>query len=110
MLRQTAIDEATLLATTVPLQTAFFAGKALALAPLIAEKGNPNASSDAFVGGLLLSVALEGALANVRINLGGVADKKLRRGFREDAEELEKKAALSLRDVREIAHARTIAM
>ena len=109
-LRQRAIDESTLLATTVPMQTAFFAGKARALAPLIAAKGNPNASSDAFVGGLLLSAALEGALTNVRINLGGVADKELRRGFREDAEELEKKAAQLLRDVREIARGRTIAL
>ncbi|MEO6324693.1 MAG: cyclodeaminase/cyclohydrolase family protein [Thermoanaerobaculia bacterium] len=108
--RQQAIDHATLLATTVPMQTAFFAGQALALAPLVAEKGNPNASSDAFVGALLLSAAVEGALANVRINLGGVADKALRRGFREDAEDLEKKAAQAMSEVREIARARTIAL
>jgi formiminotetrahydrofolate cyclodeaminase len=110
VVRQKAIDEATLLATTVPMQTAFFSGKALALAPLIAAKGNPNASSDAFVGGLLLAAALEGALANVRINLGSVADKALRRSFREDAEELEKKAAVSVREVREVARGRTIAL
>jgi len=46
--RQKAIDAANVLATTVPMQTAFFAHEALKTAPLVLEKGNPNAASDAW--------------------------------------------------------------
>jgi len=108
-IRLKAIDDATMLATTTPMQTAFFAQLALTVAPVIAEKGNPNASSDAFVAALLLSTAVEGALANVRINLPGVSDRDLARGFREDADDLEKKCHAAVRAVREIGRARTLA-
>ena len=106
--RAAAIDGATVVATTTPMQTAFFAEQALALAPTIAEKGNPNAASDTFVAALLLSAAVEGALANVRINLPGVGDSELARGLREDAEDLEKKARAATLAVREIGRARTL--
>ncbi len=90
--RQEAIDRATILATTVPLQTASIAGKLLERAPLVLAKGNPNAASDGFVASLLLMSAVEGALANVRINLPGVSDPDLARGFGEDVESVEAKA------------------
>jgi formiminotetrahydrofolate cyclodeaminase len=104
--RQKAIAEATILATTVPLQTAFLANEALKVAAAVLEKGNPNAASDAWVAGLLLSSAVEGALANVRINLDGMHDSELLRGFREDAADLGAKARASLEGVREIARGR----
>lgn len=104
--RKGAIDQATVLATTVPMQTAFFAGKALAAAIPIAEKGNVNAASDAFVAGLLLESALLGALANVRINLPGIGDLELMRGFSEDADDLQKKGAAAAEAVRRLGHAR----
>lgn len=107
--RQKAIDEATVLATTVPLQTAFYAGKALAHAALLAEKGNPNASSDVLVGATLLAAAVEGAIANVRINLPGVADRSLAKGFRQDAMDLERKSQEELGKTREVARSRTLA-
>ena len=104
--RQTAIDAATLLATTVPMQTAFFAEQALRSAGAILEKGNPNAGSDALVAGHLLGAAIEGALANVRINLPGVSDPEVARGFREDADDLAKRAGEALASLRETARAR----
>ncbi len=103
VVRQKAIDDATVLATTVPMQTASFALKALAHAPAMAERGNPNASSDTFVAALLLSAAVEGALANVRINLSGVADPVLTIGFKQDAEDLERKTREALEKVRDLA-------
>src|SRR6266545_316131 len=78
--RTRAIDEANLLATTVPMQTAFFAHEALKTAPLVLEKGNPNAASDAWVAALLLHGSALGALANVRINLPDLNDAELSRG------------------------------
>jgi len=104
--RQGAIDAATVVATTVPMQTAFYAEQALRLAPTVASKGNPNAASDAWVAALLLSAAVEGALANVRINLPGVGDAELKRGFAEDAADLAKKAAAALEAARALARTR----
>lgn len=107
--RTRAIDEATVLATTVPVQTAFFAEQALRAASTVGERGNPNAASDAWVAALLLSAAVDGALANVRINLGGIGDPELKRGFQEDAEDLGKKSATSLEACRALARSRGLA-
>jgi formiminotetrahydrofolate cyclodeaminase len=104
--RKKAIDDATVLATTVPMQTAFYAEQALRAAPTVAEKGNPNTASDALVAALLLSAAVEGALANVRINLGGIADPDLKKGFAEDADDLAKKSAGALERARTLARSR----
>jgi glutamate formiminotransferase/formiminotetrahydrofolate cyclodeaminase len=104
--RQKAIDEANVLATTVPMQTAFFAHEALKSAPLVFDKGNPNAASDAWAGALASWAAVLAALANVRINLPGVSDPDLARGFREDADAMEKAAAEALEKTRALARSR----
>lgn len=108
--RQRAIDAANVLATTVPMQTAFFAHESLKAAPLVLEKGNPNAASDAWVAALLLQGAVLGALANVRINLPGVSDPELSRGFLEDAADLEKRALEALEKTRVLAKARALTL
>ena len=107
--RRKAIDEANVLATTVPMQTAFFAHEALKAAPLVFEKGNPNAGSDAWAGALASWAAVCAALANVRINLPGVSDPELQRGFREDADLMEKTAGEALEKTRTLARARGLA-
>lgn len=107
--RQKAIDAANLLATTVPMQTAFFAHEALKAAPLVLEKGNPNAASDAWAGALASWAAVLAALANVRINLPGVSDADLAHGFREDADLMEKTAGEALEKTRALARARGLA-
>lgn len=104
--RKEAIDAATVVATTVPLQTAAIALKALASAPLALEKGNPNCASDAWVAALLLSAALEGALANVAINLPGVSDPELSRGFSGEAKDLAGKSRQALEKARTLAASR----
>jgi formiminotetrahydrofolate cyclodeaminase len=104
--RQQAIDAANVLATTVPMQTAFFANEALKTAPAVLEKGNPNAASDAWAGALTAWAAVLAALANVRINLPGVADPELARGFREDADAMEKAAGEALEKAHTLAKSR----
>ena len=104
--RARALDEANLLAATVPMQTAFFSLEALKNAPGVLEKGNPNTASDAWVAALLLFSAALGALANVRINLPGVSSPELSRGFRDDAGDLEEKAAEAFAKARALAKAR----
>ena len=104
--RKVAIDAATVVATTVPLQTASIAGSALALAPLVLEKGNPSCASDGWVAALLLAAAVEGALANVAINLPGLSDGELSRGFSEDAKEIGVRSRSALERARVLAGAR----
>ncbi len=104
--RKKAIDEANILATTVPMQTAFFALEALKAAPRVLEKGNPNCASDAWAGALAAWAAVLAALANVRINLPGVSDPELSRGFREDADGMEKSAGELLEATRALAKTR----
>lgn len=101
--RQKAIDGATIVATAVPMQTAFVAHQALLAAPAILEKGNPNTASDAFVASLLLSAAVDGALANVRINLPGIKDPGILEGYKDDAKSLQEKTAELTLKVREMA-------
>jgi formiminotetrahydrofolate cyclodeaminase len=108
--RTRAVDEANILATTVPVQTAFFAHEALKTAPAVLEKGNPSAASDAWVAALLLHGAALGALANVRINLPGVSDPELSRGFRDDADDLERKATEALEETHALARARRLTL
>ncbi|MCL4809731.1 MAG: cyclodeaminase/cyclohydrolase family protein, partial [Thermoanaerobaculia bacterium] len=106
--RKKAIDDATVLATTVPMQTAFFSMEAIVKAPVVLEKGNPNCASDAFVAALLLSSAVEGALANVRINLPGIGDPALAEGFAGDAAQAAAKASEAMGKVRALAKAKDL--
>ena len=73
-LRSAAIQGATKEATLVPLEVMRHCIDALALAKIVAEKGNPNSLSDAGVSALMLRAACDGAALNVRINLNGIHD------------------------------------
>jgi formiminotetrahydrofolate cyclodeaminase len=73
-LRSDAIQEATKEATMIPLEVMKHCIDGMALAKIVAEKGNQNSLSDAGVSALLFHAACEGAALNVRINLGGIKD------------------------------------
>ena len=90
--RSKAIQAATRLATEVPLQTAKAAAKVIDLAQTVAEKGNPNAITDAGVAALLGLAAVEGALLNVDINLGSIKDEEYVSNIRITAETLRQQA------------------
>jgi len=77
--RRQAIEAATKEAAEVPLRVTALAGEILALARVVAEKGNPNAITDAGVAGRLGLAGAEGAALNVRINLAGIKDEDYRR-------------------------------
>jgi len=77
--RAEALDAAELEATRVPLETGRACLEVLGLAGDAAERGNPNAATDAGVAGLLARAAAEGAILNVEINLKSLpegADKE----------------------------------
>jgi glutamate formiminotransferase/formiminotetrahydrofolate cyclodeaminase len=76
--RKAAIAGAMRGATEAPLETLKLAGAALEQGEVVARLGNPSAASDAGVGVGLLAAAAEGAAANVRVNLDGLADTAFR--------------------------------
>jgi len=73
-LRSAAIEAATKEAALVPLEVMKHVIDALALAKVVAEKGNANSLSDAGVSALTLNAAAEGAALNVQINLSSIKD------------------------------------
>ena len=86
--RARRMAEANRLAAEVPLRTAREAAGLLALLPELAEKGNPNAASDAGAAALLLEAAVQGALLNVAINLSGAQDAGFAARLTEEADRL----------------------
>lgn len=73
-LRLKTIQESMKKAASLPLGVAEASLDALKLAGRILPLGNPNAASDAAVAGLMSYAAVQGALYNVKINLGFIKD------------------------------------
>jgi formiminotetrahydrofolate cyclodeaminase len=76
--RSEAIQAGYKVAVEPPLQVCTRSARVLELAVQVAERGNPNAVSDAGVAALLAAAALEGAALNVEINLGSIKDESFR--------------------------------
>jgi glutamate formiminotransferase/formiminotetrahydrofolate cyclodeaminase len=86
--RQAAVTDALLGAADVPLETARACAQVAELAATCAEKGNPNAVSDAGVAALLADAACRGAVYNVRINVSSLDDKSRGAGLIQEANQL----------------------
>jgi formiminotetrahydrofolate cyclodeaminase len=69
-------------ATVTPKKVCELSLRLLEFSEFLLRKGNQNAFSDTGVAGRLAHAALEGAMLNVRINLGSIGDK----GFRTQKE------------------------
>ncbi len=90
--RNDAIQESLKGAARVPLGVAEMAVTTLTLAVDAVNKGNRNATTDALTGALLARSAVLAAVANVRINIQGIADEEFAKDARTRSESLEKKA------------------
>lgn len=86
--RAAALQEATLYATQVPLQTVKTVARVFPLVKAMAEEGNPNSVSDAGVGALAARSAVMGAVLNVKINAGGLKDRAVAEQLVKEAEEI----------------------
>jgi formiminotetrahydrofolate cyclodeaminase len=73
-IRAASIQDATKMATLVPLRVMAVCERALHHAKTVAAKGNKNSASDAGVSALMLQASCAGAALNVRINLSGLTD------------------------------------
>lgn len=72
--RAVEIQNAIKMATLVPLRLIGLCIEAMELVKIIVEKGNQNSISDAGVAALMLHAGCEGAMLNVKINLGSLID------------------------------------
>ncbi len=83
--RDACLKKAYMRAAEVPLETAEASLRALALCGRVAALGNKASLSDAGVGALMSRAGIEGAVLNVRTNLGFIDDAEAARGLRERA-------------------------
>jgi len=95
--RRAAVQAAYKGAVEPPLAVCAAACRVLALTADVAERGNPNAISDAGVAALLAASAVDGAALNVDINLGSIKDDIYRAASAHAAREARTNAA-RLRD------------
>lgn len=77
--RQQAVQAGYRAATLSPLDTMKHSVTVMRAALAAAQRGNPNAVSDAYVGYLAASACFEGGLWNVAINLGSLKDEAFKR-------------------------------
>jgi len=90
--RKAAIQEATRVATEIPLETIRVCVDAMRAGQAVAAHGNPSAASDAKVGYRMLLAAALSAKDNVDINLGGLSDVDVRRRLEGASVELAREA------------------
>jgi glutamate formiminotransferase/formiminotetrahydrofolate cyclodeaminase len=86
--RTEAIQLANKYAAEIPLRVMETASKAYPVLADMAEKGNPASISDVGVGLLAVRACIDGAAMNVRINLAGLKDEKLKSVFQERVRKL----------------------
>ena len=98
-LRHAAVQEATKEAALVPLEVMKHTIDALALAKVVAEKGNVNSLSDAGVSALMLHAATEGAALNVKINLNSIDDTDFVGWKRDELSSLEKTSKMKCDEI-----------
>ena len=87
-LRAKAIQEATIFSIEVPYKTASLSLEALRLLDFLIKNGNQNAITDIGVGTLMLSAGMEGAILNVKVNLGQIKDKQIYDKYRDGCKEV----------------------
>lgn len=100
--RTEAIQQATLYATQVPLETMRAASEAFAVCRAMAREGNPASVSDAGVGTLAARSAVLGAWLNVRINAASLTDRDKAAGLLAEAAKLAEEAQAQEREILDI--------
>ncbi len=107
-LRAAAVQEATKEAALVPLRVMKHVIDALALAKVVAEKGNVSSISDTGVGTLMLHAAAEGAALNVRINLNAITDPEFVGWHSEEVNSLQRTSKLEAEEIINLVNEKTV--
>jgi glutamate formiminotransferase/formiminotetrahydrofolate cyclodeaminase len=104
--RSAAIQLANQYAAEIPLRVMETASKAYPLLAEMAEKGNPASISDVGVGLLALRACIEGAAMNVRINLAGLKDEKLKSALHEKVQQMRAESETEFRKTSQIVESK----
>ena len=102
--RAKAMEEATLYATQIPLETMKASLEVFPIVKLMAKEGNPNSVSDAGVGALVARAAVQGAFLNVKINASGLKDRQVADKLITEATEIAAKADVFEKEVIDICN------
>ncbi len=89
-------------AVYVPYNTAVESEKAIEIAKMVAELGNPNSITDVGVGAQIAYTGVVGGIYNVLINLKDIKDEEFNAKMREDCATLKLKAQRMLADISEV--------
>ena len=104
--RSAAIQSANKYAAEIPLRVMETAFTSYQLLAEMAEKGNPASISDVGVGLLALHACIEGAALNVRINLAGLKDEKLKSTLQEKAQKITAESELEFKKAIQIVESK----
>jgi len=89
-------------AVVVPYHTAMESEKAIEIAKMVAELGNPNSITDVGVGAQIAFVGVIGGIYNVLINLKEIKDEEFKSKMKKDCANLKLKAERELKEITEI--------
>jgi formiminotetrahydrofolate cyclodeaminase len=92
--RNAAIQQGYKAAISIPLDTTKTTLECLKLLPVIIEKGNVNAISDAGTSALIAGAGIRGALLNVRLNLQSIKDGAYVKKITQEIHLLEREALI----------------
>jgi glutamate formiminotransferase / formiminotetrahydrofolate cyclodeaminase len=104
--RKAAMTNATRNAINVPFRVMQLAHDSLEVLKAMAETGNPNSVSDAGVGALCASTAVEGAYLNVKINASGFEDKEFIDTLLKEAEAISAAAKIKVAGILETVNSK----
>jgi glutamate formiminotransferase/formiminotetrahydrofolate cyclodeaminase len=104
--RSAAIQLANKYAAEIPLRVMETACKSYQLLAEMAEKGNPASISDVGVGVLALRACIDGAALNVRINLAGLKDEKLKSSLQEKVQRINAESASEFKKISQIVESK----
>jgi glutamate formiminotransferase / formiminotetrahydrofolate cyclodeaminase len=104
--RSAAIQQANKYAAEIPLRVMETAFKSYQLLAEMAEKGNPASISDVGVGLLALRACIDGAAMNVRINLAGLKDEKLKSSLQEKVRKIRTESESAFKKTEQIVESK----
>lgn len=100
--RKKAIQDATLYATRVPLNTMKTSFRAYEICRAMATEGMKTSASDVGVGALAITAGIRGAMLNVKINAAQLEDKAMAENLINESEQIVREADLTEKEILEI--------
>jgi glutamate formiminotransferase/formiminotetrahydrofolate cyclodeaminase len=105
-IRSKAIQEGYRLAANVPFETAKTCEEILDITFIVTKKGNQSSITDAVMSAIMAKVGVEGAILNVKINLGSIKDEKFVKNINIQIEKLQKNASNKTAEILKIVNSK----